>query len=98
MLQSVGLTPKELSKLLTLEGVFFAITPILGGIPVILLISWWMLKLTYCKWGEFIVNMPLVTEMIYAVLIMGAIFVAYWICSISIKKNNVIETIRNEIV
>ena len=98
MLQSVGLTPRELSKLLTLEGVFFAITPILGGIPVILLISWWMLKLTYCKWGEFIVNMPLVTEMIYAVLIMGAIFVAYWICSISIKKNNVIETIRNEIV
>ncbi len=50
--RSVGLTPKGLNKMVMLEGLFFAVTPIIVSIPIILFICFYMLHLTLITWSE----------------------------------------------
>lgn len=98
MLESIGLTPGGLNKMLSLEGTLFALVPIVISIPIVLLICVFMLKLTLIPWSEFISVFPIGSILIYSLVIFGAIFLSYWISSRVIKKNNIIETIKDEIV
>ncbi|WP_259473090.1 ABC transporter permease [Clostridium estertheticum] len=98
MLRAVGLTPKGLNKMLMIEGLFFALTPIIVSIPIVLFICWFMLRLTLITWSEFISVFPAVPILAYAMLIIASIFLAYGISSTGVKKSNVIESIKDEIV
>lgn len=98
MLRSVGLTPKGLNKILMLEGLFFALTPIIVSIPIVLFICWYMLRLTLITWSEFISIFPVGAILTYATLIIVSIFLAYGVSSTSVKKSNVVEAIKDEIV
>ncbi|MBU3175596.1 ABC transporter permease [Clostridium estertheticum] len=98
MLRAVGLTPKGLNKMLMIEGLFFALTPIIVSIPIVLFICWFMLRLTLITWSEFMSVFPVVPILAYAMLIIASIFLAYGISSTGIKKSNVIESIKDEIV
>lgn len=98
MLESIGLTPGGLNKMLSLEGTLFALVPIVISIPIVLLICVFMLKLTLIPWSEFISVFPIGSILIYSLVIFGAIFLSYWISSRVIKKNNIIEIIKDEIV
>ncbi|MCQ4922488.1 ABC transporter permease [Tissierella carlieri] len=98
MLRSVGLTPKGLNKILMLEGLFFALTPIIVSIPIVLFICWFMLRLTPITWSEFISVFPVGPILTYATLIIVSIVLAYWVSSTSVKKSNVVEAIKDEIV
>ena len=98
MLRAVGLTPKGLNKMLMIEGLFFALTPIIVSIPIVLFICWFMLRLALITWVEFISIFPAVPILVYAMLIIASIFLAYGISSTGVKKSNVIESIKDEIV
>lgn len=98
MLRSVGLTPKGLNKMLTLEGLFFAIKPIVISIPVIYAICCVMLKLTLIKWNEFINVFPGRLIFVYAMLIFSSILLSYCFSSRSVKKSNIIESIKDELL
>ncbi|MBZ9607436.1 FtsX-like permease family protein [Clostridium estertheticum] len=98
MLRAVGLTPKGLNKMLMIEGLFFALTPIIVSIPIVLFICWFMLRLTLITWSEFMSVFPVVPILAYAMLIIASIFLAYGISSTGVKKSIVIESIKDEIV
>lgn len=98
ILRSVGLTPKGLNKILMLEGLFFAVTPIIVSIPIVLFICWYMLRLTPITWAEFIPVFPVGVILLYTTLIIVSIFLAYYFSSTCVKKSNVVESIKNEIV
>lgn len=98
ILRSVGLTPKGLNKMLTLEGLFFAIKPIIISVPVIFIICCVMLKLTVISWSEFITVFQARSIFIYAILIIVAIILSYWFSSKSVKESNIIESIKNELL
>lgn len=98
MFRSVGLTPKGLNKMLILEGLFFAVTPIIISIPIVLFICWCMLRLTLLTWVEFIPVFPVGVILAYTTLIIVSIFLAYYFSSTCVKKSNVVESIKNEIV
>ncbi|MCB2361653.1 ABC transporter permease [Clostridium estertheticum] len=98
MLRAVGLTPKGLNKMLMIEGLFFALTPIIVSIPIVLFICWFMLRLTLITGSEFMSVFPVVPILVYAMLIIVSIFLAYGISSTGVKKSNVIESIKDEIV
>ncbi|MBU3099711.1 MULTISPECIES: ABC transporter permease [Clostridium] len=98
MLRAVGLTPKGLNKMLMIEGLFFALTPIIVSIPIVLFICWFMLRVALITWPEFISVFPVVPILAYAMLIIASIFLAYGISSTAVKKSNVIESIKDEIV
>jgi len=98
MLRAVGLTPKGLNKMLMIEGLFFALTPIIVSIPIVLFICWFMLRVALITWSEFISVFPVVPILAYAMIIIVSIFLAYGISSTGVKKSNVIESIKDEIV
>lgn len=98
VLRSVGLTPNGLNKILALEGLFFAVTPIIVSIPIVLFICWFMLRLTLITWTEFISVFPSGVILMYTVLIIASIFLSYYFSSTCVKKSNVVESIKNEIV
>ncbi|WP_206154887.1 ABC transporter permease [Clostridium muellerianum] len=98
MLRSVGLTPKGLNKMLILEGLFFALKPIIISIPVVIIICCYMLSLASIIWNEFMTVFPGEAISIYAILIFVAIFLSYWFSSKSVKKSNIIEAMKDEIV
>lgn len=98
ILRSVGLTPKGLNKILMLEGLFFAVTPIMVSIPIILFICWFMLRLAPITLAEFIPVFPVGVTLMYTMLIIASIFLSYYFSSTSVKKSNVVESIKNEIV
>ncbi|MBW9158683.1 ABC transporter permease [Clostridium tagluense] len=98
MLRAVGLTPKGLNKMLMIEGLFFALTPIIVSIPIVLFICWFMLRLTPITCSEFISIFPVGAILTYAMLIIVSIFLAYGISSTGVKKSNVIEAIKDEII
>jgi putative ABC transport system permease protein len=97
MLRSVGLTPKGLNKMLILEGLFFALKPIIIGIPVVLVICWSMLRLTLITWNEFIAVFQGKAISIYIILIFIAIFLSYWFSAKSVKQSNIVEAMKDEL-
>jgi putative ABC transport system permease protein len=98
MLRSVGLTPKGLNKILMIEGLFFAVTPIIVSIPIVLFICWCMSRLTLTTWSEFIAVFPVGVILMYTTLIIVSIFLSYYLSSTCVKKSNVVESIKDEIV
>lgn len=98
MLRSVGLTPKGLNKMLILEGLFFALKPIIISIPAVVIICWYMLRLTLITWNEFLAVFPGKAISIYSMLIFTAILLSYWFSSKSVKQSNIIEAMKDEIV
>lgn len=98
MLRSIGLTPQGLNKILLLECLLFSLTPIVFSIPFIVLICWYMLKITLITWQEFASVFMGSETLIYAGCIFISIFFAYFYLSKTIKKGNIIENIYNEII
>ncbi|MDK2564169.1 FtsX-like permease family protein [Romboutsia sedimentorum] len=98
MLRSVGLTPKGLNKILMLEGLFFGVTPIAVSTPIVLFICWYMSRLTLTTWSEFISVFPVGIIIMYTTLIIVSIFLSYYCSSSCVKKSNVVESIKDEIV
>ncbi|OPJ64618.1 ABC transporter permease [Clostridium oryzae] len=98
MLRSVGLTPGGLNRMLFLEGLLFAFSPLLVSIPFIVLICWYMLKLTLISWNEYLAVFPGRTIFIYIGCMLLSIILAYAFSARSVKKGNIIETIQNQII
>lgn len=99
MLRSIGLTPKGLNKMLTLEGLLFALKPIVISIPVILLICIFMLRLTPAVTvAGFISAFPYGAIIVYSILIFAAIILSYLISSRTVKKSNIIESMKDDMI
>jgi putative ABC transport system permease protein len=98
ILRSVGLTPKGLNKILMLEGLFFSVTPIIVSIPIVSFICWFMLRVTLIPLADFIPVFPIGVTLTYTTLIIASIFLSYYFSSACVKKSNIVESIKNEIV
>ena len=98
MLRSVGLTPEGLNKILLLEGMSFALYPVVISIPFILAICNYMLNMTTISWGEFMKVFKGWAVLAYTSGIFASIFLAYYLSSKKVKEGNIIEAIKNEIV
>ena len=96
--RSVGITDNGINKILILEGLFFGITPIFISIPIVIIICWYMLWITLVSWVEFIAVFPIGEVLIYALCIIGTILISYSFSVKSLKKYNLIESIKDETI
>lgn len=87
-----------LNKILLLEGLAFALSPLGISLPCVLAICWYMLELTMTTWAEFVAIFPGGAILLYTGCIFAAIVCAYWVSSKAIKQGNIIEAIKNEVV
>ena len=98
MLRSVGMTGKEFDRMIILESIFCSFKALLIGVPVGLLTGWLACflveKASYSDHSMYF--FPL-TEVILSITVVVMIVGSIMFYSVSkLKKQNIIETIRNE--
>lgn len=98
MLRSVGMTGKEFDRMIILESIFCSFKALLIGVPVGLLTGWLACflveKVSYADHSMYFFPLTaVILSIIVVVMIVGSIM----FYSVSkLKKQNIIETIRNE--
>ena len=95
MLRSIGLTPKGFNKILFFESLFFGLKALIYGIPVSiginLLIS---LSLTSVFDSSFII--PWSSFIISIIGVFIIVLIAMWYSASRVKKENILEALREE--
>ncbi|KAB3534486.1 ABC transporter permease [Alkaliphilus pronyensis] len=95
MLKSVGLTPKGFNKMINYESIFYGLKALLYGMPVGVAISVWI----YNSFGyifEFTFVLPWREMLICTIGVFIIIFITMMHSSAKLKKENIIDALREE--
>lgn len=97
IIRSIGLPPKELSSMLFRESVFLALLPVAFSIPLCA-IAFMILGniLDYARLGDVLAATPWHWIILGAFLIIASVILAYAIVSRRIKKDTIIDAIKDE--
>ena len=98
MLRSVGLDKKSLMKLLYTEAFLLAAKPVLIGLPVLLGICAILLWLQDVTFAEFVTVFPLWGLLAYIILVVAVITAIYIAASKKIRKDNIVEVLKDDVV
>ncbi len=93
---SIGLTPKELGKMFSIEAVVIAGKPILISIPIVIVVIGYMLRMSYMDVGEFMTEAPFVPIFLFMSAILGSVALAYYLAWRNIRKINLAEVLRDD--
>ncbi|CAA7600503.1 FtsX-like permease family [Acididesulfobacillus acetoxydans] len=95
MLRSVGMTPKSLNRMLRYESIFYGLKALLYGLPISVATA---LLLYYFQKGAFSFGFTLPWESYGAaiVLIFVIVHVVMFYASSKIKKENIVDTLKDE--
>ncbi len=98
ILRSVGLQPKGIRRMLTMEALFFGLIPILLSIPVNILLIGLFLKIKMIYFSEFVPYMPILPIIIFGIVILLSILLAYTLGGKKISKTAIVEVLKDEAV
>ncbi|KGE17693.1 ABC transporter permease [Paenibacillus wynnii] len=97
VLRSSGLSPKGMNRILLLEGVFFGCIPLLLSVPLLIGGCSIMLQnASSVTWETLISNAPWGYVVFFLPFIVSCVGLAYWITGTRIKRESIIEAIRDE--
>lgn len=96
MLRSVGLSPKQLWKMLLFEGMTLGLKPLLYSLPLQFAVLAAMLTITEISVPEYLHYAPYGVILGYTALVLLAILGAYTIGGRKLQRENIIETIRDD--
>ena len=94
ILKSIGMTSKEFQKMIRLESIFIGVKSLFFGVPIGLILSFIIHKLLSSEGAKFPV--PYLSIIICFVVVFLIINLIMNYSLNKIKKQNIIETIRNE--
>ena len=94
-LRSIGMTKREFDRMIRLESVFYSVKSLLIGIPLGLL-GGWVIKLMYSQYREIPYQFPWQAILISVVAVGLAVWVIMRYSIAKVRRQNIIETIRNE--
>lgn len=98
MLRSVGLPPKGVRRMLSLEAVMLGLTPVLIGLPVVIVLQGVFLfinEVTLLEWLPFAPWLPL---LLYILAVLTVTVAAYTTGGRKLLNDNIIETIKTDAV
>lgn len=98
MLRSVGLTPKGMRRMLSLEAVMLGLTPILLGLPVAIVLQVVFLfvnEVSFLEWLPFAPWLPL---LLYVAAVQAAIVAAYATGERRLREENIIEAVKEDAI
>lgn len=98
MLRSVGLDRRGLHKILFLEGLFFALRPILLAVPWIAGICGLFLWMADVPLSTFGSAFPLGEILLYGAVILAAMGTAYLYGVKAMGREAIVETLRRDLV
>ena len=95
VLRSVGLSPKGFNKMIWFESIFFGLKSLLYGLPVGILASYLISR----NMGMLVENsfhLPIPAIIISCFGVFVVVMISIWYQASKVKKENIIDTIRNE--
>lgn len=93
---SIGMTPKELHKMLCIEAAVIASRPILITLPLTVVSVGFMITASYLDPMEFIVKMPIVPILIFILSIAGFVALAFSLGEKKVRNSNLADVLRND--
>lgn len=93
---SVGVTLKEIRKMLCIEALVIAGRPILFTLPLAVIAVGYLLKTSYLEVGEFLAEAPLFPIVIFMLAILGTVSLAYYLGWRNVRKINLAEVLRDD--
>jgi putative ABC transport system permease protein len=93
---TIGLTPHGVRKILCMEALMIGGKPITITIPLTIAFVIFATSASYINPMEFVENMPLAPLLIMAGMIMGCVALAYYIGGRKLYRNNLMETLKND--
>lgn len=95
MLQSVGITPAGFRRMICLESLFYGWRALAGGIPVSLLVCWFLNRILAADIIPFRVDIPLYLAVTAAVLMLVSLPMLYAVSRL--KGDSIVETLKRDI-
>ena len=93
---SVGLTPEGIRKMFCIEALVLAGRPVLITLPLAVLATGCMLKLSYLDAGEFLAEAPFFSIALFLLAILGAVTLAYYLSWRSIRRMSLSEMLGDD--
>ena len=94
-LRSIGMTKREFNRMIRLESVFYSVKSLLIGIPLGLL-GGYIIKLMYSQYREIPYQFPWQAILISVAAVGLVVWVIMRYSIAKVRRQNIIETIRNE--
>ena len=82
--------------LLLLEGIRMAFTPVFIALPSVFMLLFLLMKNVDVTWAEMLPFMPWGKLLLSIVVVMAAVMVSYLLSSGRIKKDTIIDAVRDE--
>lgn len=97
MLKSIGITPKGFNKMLNYESIFYGVKALLYGLPISILVMYLMYRTLMTKfYFEFSVPMTSIFIVVISVFLIVSIAMIY--SSSRVRKENIIDALKQEII
>lgn len=93
---SVGMTPEELRKMFCTEALVIAGKPILIGLPLVLIVTGYMLKASYVGVREFMSEAPIVPILLFILAILSSTALAYYLAWRNVRKISLAEVLKDD--
>ena len=94
MLRSVGLPPRGLRRMLSLEALMLGIRPILLSLPAVFALQWAFLSINEVTFGEWLPFAPCRPVLLYMAAVLGVTLAAYATGGRRVLGENIIEAIK----
>ncbi|MTI95762.1 MAG: ABC transporter permease [Firmicutes bacterium] len=95
MLKSVGMTPEGFNRMIRYESVFYGIKALLFGLPIGFGINY-LLYMAMSEGFLFAFTMPWQSYIVVVVAVFAVVFTTMLYASARIKKENIIDALRDE--
>lgn len=93
---SIGLTPKGIKKMLCMEALIIGGKPILITVPLTIVFVIFAANASYLNPMEFVEYMSVTPLLIFALLILGCVALAYYIGGRKIYRSNIVEVLKDD--
>ncbi|MDY2652852.1 MULTISPECIES: ABC transporter permease [Eisenbergiella] len=98
VLRSAGMDEGQLKKMLLLEGLRTAVSPVLTGLPVLFVILIYLLGVTGLSWESCLPVLPYGKILQNAGLVIASVGAAYLLAYLSMRKETIADAVRDETV
>ncbi|MFR2404336.1 MAG: FtsX-like permease family protein, partial [Eubacterium callanderi] len=96
MLRSVGMSDRDFNKMMNFECAFFGMKTLLFGVPIAVLFSWLIDKGMVAGGAEIGFIFPWASLIISALGVFFLVFITMLYATRSIKKENIIDALRDD--
>lgn len=96
--QSIGVTPKSIAKILSIEALVIGVKPILLSIPFNILFILFTTSDNGITLNEFLQNAPILQTILFAIIMLSAIALSYYISGKKILSANISDILKNDAI